>query len=94
MEAYISLITWLNHKNIKQVANNDQQKHLSHKAQSVRFARVFAWVSVCTQAGGSLSAKVHSVQTHSAFSCSHVEPNCEAVRNVMVHPLLHTSSVL
>lgn len=47
-----------------------------------------------TQAGGCLSAEMHRVQTDGTLGCPHVEPDCKTMRNVMMHPLLHTPSVL
>lgn len=47
-----------------------------------------------TNAGRGLPSKMDCVQTHGAASRPHVEPLREAVRSVVMDPVLHTSGVL
>lgn len=47
-----------------------------------------------TDAGRGLPSKMDCVQTHGAAGRPHVEPLREAVRSVVMDPVLHTSGVL
>jgi len=47
-----------------------------------------------TNAGRGLPSKMDCVQTHGAAGRPHVEPLREAVRSVVMDPVLHTSGVL
>ncbi len=58
---------------------------------------LWTWVvylCFCTQTRGSLSAEVNRVQTDGTFRRSHVQSHGEAMRDVVMHSLLHASPVL
>lgn len=47
-----------------------------------------------TQTSGSLSSKMHSIQADCTLGSSHVKAHSEAMRDVVMHSLLYTSTKL